>query len=69
MRVNKTIGLPCKLQNILLRESLITIYKSLIRPYLDCGDIIYDGAYNSSFDQNIESIQCKVRLRVQLEEL
>ena len=56
MKVNKTIGLPCKLQNILLRESLITIYKSFIRPYLDYGDIIYDGAYNSTFDQNIESI-------------
>ena len=69
MKVNKTIGLPFKLQNILLRESLITIYKSFITRYLDYEDIIYDGAYNSSFYQNIESIQCKVRLRVRLEEL
>ena len=26
-------------------------------PHLDYGDIIYDKAYNSSFDQNLEKIQ------------
>ena len=41
-KVNKTIGLLRKLQNILPRQSLITIYKSFIRPHLDYGDIIYD---------------------------
>ena len=34
-RVNKTIGLLCKFQLLLLRHSLITIYKTLIRPHLD----------------------------------
>ena len=63
-KVNKTIGLLHKLQNILLRKSLITNYKSLIRPHLDHGDIIYDRAYNYSFHQNIESIQCDPALAI-----
>ena len=44
---NKTTGLLRKLQNTLPRTSLITIFKSFIRPHLDYGDIIYDGAYNT----------------------
>ena len=37
--VNKTIGLLPRLQGILLRPSLLTIYKAIIRPTLHCGDI------------------------------
>ena len=55
-KLNKTIGLLCKLQNTLPRTSVITIFKSFIQPYLDYGDIIYDRAYNTPFYQNIESI-------------
>ena len=53
--VNKTIGLLRKLQNILRVPSLLTIFKSFIRPHLDYGDIIYDQAYNPSFQQKGES--------------
>ena len=56
-KVNKTIGLLCRLHNALPRLSLLTIYKSFIRPHLDYGDIIYDQAYNVSFHQKLESIQ------------
>ena len=55
-KVNKIIGLLGNLQDTLLRISLITIFKSFIRPHLDYGDIVYDRAYNTSFHQNIESI-------------
>ena len=41
-KVKKTIGLLRKFQQILPRQSLITIYKSFIRPHLDYGDIVYD---------------------------
>ena len=34
--------LDINLQNALLKPSLLTIYKSFIRPHLDYGDIIYD---------------------------
>ena len=41
-KMSKTIGLLWKLQNILPRPALLTIYKCFIRPHLDYGDIIYD---------------------------
>ena len=63
-KVNKTIGLLCKLQDTLPRISLITIFKSFIRPHLDYGDIIYDRAYNTSFHQNIKSIQYNAALAI-----
>ena len=53
----KTIGLLLKLQDALPRTSFITIFKPFIRPHLDYGGIIYDRAHNTSFHQNIESIQ------------
>ena len=52
-----TIGLLRKFQEILLRQSLIRIYKSFIRPHLDYGDIVYDRAFNESFHKYLESIQ------------
>ena len=63
-KVNKTIGLLHKLQNTLPRTSLITIFAPFIRPHLDYGDIIYDRAYNTSFHQNIESIQYNATLAI-----
>ena len=63
-KVNKTIGLLCKLQDTLPRTSLITIFKSFIRPRLDYGDLIYDRTYNTSFHQNIESIQYNAGLAI-----
>ena len=63
-KVNKTIGLLRKLQDTLPRTSLITIFKSFIRPHLDYRDIIYDQAYNTSFHQNIESIQYNAALAI-----
>ena len=35
----------------------MTIYKSLNRLHLDYDDIIYDQAYNASFQIKVESIQ------------
>ena len=48
--------------NILPRNSLLTIYKSFIRPHLDYGDIIYHQPNNESFCQKIESIQYQAAL-------
>ena len=53
-KVNKTMGILRKLHNTLpSRLSLLTIYKSFIRPHLDYGDVIYDQAYTASFHQKI----------------
>ena len=48
-KVKKTIGLLRKFQQSLLKQSLVTIYKSFIRPHLDYGHIVYDRAFNESF--------------------
>ena len=53
-KVNKSTGQLRTLQMILPRQSLITLYKSLIRPHLDHGDIIFDQTFNKSFDDNIK---------------
>ena len=62
--VNKTIGILRNLQDTLPRTSLITVFKSFIRPHLDYGDIIYDRVYNTFFHQNIESIQYNAALAI-----
>ena len=41
-KINKIIGLIRKLQNLLPRAALITLYKAFVRPHSDYGDIIYD---------------------------
>ena len=56
-KVNKAIGLLRKFQLIFPIHSLITIYKTFIRPHLDYGDVIYDCAFNESFHQRLESIK------------
>ena len=56
-KISKAIGSLRKLQKLLTKDPLLTIYKSFIRPHLDYSDIIYDKAYNSSFHQNLEKIQ------------
>ena len=61
-KVSKTIGLLHKLQEILPRLPLITIYKPFIRSHLGYRDIIYDQAYNVSFHQKIDSIQYNAAL-------
>ena len=46
------------------RHSLITIYKTFIRPHLDYGDVIYDRAFNESFHQRLESIQYNAAIAI-----
>ena len=53
----KTIGLLRKLQTLLPRAPLITIYKLFIRPHLDCADMIYNQTFNKSFQQKIGAIR------------
>ena len=62
--VNRTIGLIRKLQNVLPRISLVTIYKAFVRPHLDYGDILYDQAFNNSFHDRLESIQYNACLAI-----
>ena len=56
-KISKTIGLICKLQPIIPRFSLLTIYKTFFRQYFDYGDMIYDQTCHASFHRELESIQ------------
>ena len=37
------------------RSSILTIYKSFVRPHLDYGDVIYDQPNNSSLSDKIDN--------------
>ena len=63
-KVSRTIALLRKLQHILPRHALITIYKSFIRPCLDYGDILYGEAFNASFHRGVESSQYNACLAI-----
>ena len=60
----KDIGVIRKLHYILPRHSLLTIYKSFIRPHLDYGDIIYDQPNNQAFSNKLEAVQYNAILAI-----
>ena len=64
MKTHKITGMIRKLQPIMLRAALLTIYKSFLRPHHDYGDVIYDGAFNKSFQIKLESVQYNTALAI-----
>ena len=58
----KIIGLIRKLQPIIPRAALLTIYKSFLKLHLDYGDVIYDRAFNESFQNKLETVQYNAAL-------
>ena len=63
-KVNKTIGLLRKLQNIMPQASLFTTFKLFVRPYLDQGDIIIIQSNNNTIHQKMESVQYNAALAI-----
>ena len=63
-KANRGIGLIKRLRYDLDRKTLLTVYKSYIRPHLDFGDIIYDRPNVEKFVNNIESIQYNASLAI-----
>ena len=60
----KGIGLLRKLQSILTRTSLLTIYKSFIRPHLDYDDVVYNRPSNDAFSNKLETVQYNAALAI-----
>ena len=60
----KGIGLLRKLHSFLPRRSLLTIYKSFIKPQLDYGDVVYDQLSNDAFSNKLETLQHNVALAI-----
>ena len=63
-KVNRGIRILKKLSGFLPRHSLITLYKSLIRPHLDYADIIYDQLNNLNLCNKIETCQYNAALAI-----
>ena len=61
---NKLIGSIKWLSSLLPRKSLLTIYKSFIRPHLDYGDILYNNPANETLINLIEKVQYKACLAI-----
>ena len=64
IKAHKIIGMIRKLQPVIPRAALLTIYKSFLRPHLDYGDVIYDRSFNESFQNKLESVQCDSALAI-----
>ena len=61
-KCNKSIGIMKKLSLTLSRNSLLTIYKTFVRPILDYADIIYDKPLTESFKDKLEMVQYNAAL-------
>ena len=61
---NKLIGTIKHLPVHLPRKSLLTIYKSFIRPHLDYGDIIYSNLVNVPLINKLEKVQYQACLAI-----
>ena len=63
-KANKGIGLINRLRKYVPRKSLLTLYKSFVRPHLDYGDIIYDCPGNATFTERLEKVQYNACLAI-----
>ena len=63
-KANKGLGIIENLSHILPRKSVLTIYKSFIRLYLDYCDVVYDQLSNESFCTKIVRIQYNAALAI-----
>ena len=63
-KTRKIIRLITKLQPIIPRAVLLTIYKSFLTLHLDYGDVICEYAFNESFQNKLESVQYNAALAI-----
>ena len=63
-KATKGIGLIKRLYHYLPRKTLLTIYRSYVRPHLDYCDVIYDQPHNATFSKKIETIQYNAALAI-----
>ena len=55
-KASKEIGVIKKLNNVLSRKALLTIYKSFVKPHLDCKNIFYHQLLTESINKKLKSI-------------
>ena len=64
LKINKGISVITRLRHSLQRKSLMTIYKAILRPLIDYGDIIYGQLQNESSCEKLESGWYKAALAI-----
>ena len=60
----KGIGLLQKLQPVLPQISLLTIYKSFKRTYLDYNGTVFDWLSNDTFSNKFKTVQYNAALAI-----
>ena len=63
-KATKGVNVIRKMNLLLPRSSLLTIYKSFVRPHLGYGDVIYDQPNNSHLSDKIETVQYNAALAI-----
>ena len=63
-KATKGANILRKLNLLLPHSSLLTIYKSFVRPHLDYGDVTYDQPNTSRLSDKIESVQYNAALAI-----
>ena len=61
-KCKQIIGIMKKLSPFISRKTLLSFYKSFVRPNLDYANIIYDKPFNESFKTKIEMIHYRAAL-------
>ena len=66
-KTKRTMGLLCKLQNLLPREALITVYKAFVKLHLYYGDALFNQAFEDQYkavlSKTIRAIELLRKLR------
>ena len=65
IKMSRTVGLICKLRHFLPRHTLLTIYRSLVAPYLTYGLTAWGQAYKSHLEKLLKQIgraSCRERV-------
>ena len=63
MKTSKGITVIKRIWNFLPRKWLVTIYKAIIRPHLDYGDILYDQPLTLRFFKKLDLFNIKQLLQ------
>ena len=63
-KCNRMVGLIRRLSVTLPRNSLLTVYKTFVRPHLVYGDILYDKPNNENFQNKLEKVQYRACLAI-----
>ena len=60
-KISHVRHLPSALSRV---GSLATIFKSLMRSHVDCGDVVYDRVFNELFQQSLQSLQYSAAITI-----